>query len=136
MTEGDTVVITATLDDPDGDEDIADGELRRTDDDATVLATFEPADSGRWVATLTWTTLVVDGALSFAGATDVELTATFTDLDDHRADATTSFTLFCGGLAGGACAGTCVDLDSDASHCGGCDQPCPTGCQAGTCPPS
>lgn len=33
------------------------------------------------------------------------------------------------------CAGTCVDLDSDPTHCGGCYLACPEGetCQAGVC---
>jgi hypothetical protein len=32
------------------------------------------------------------------------------------------------------CSGACVDLNSDAFHCGGCDQACPSGlCQSGTC---
>ncbi len=132
MTEDDTVTFTAALDDPDGDDDVAWGELRRADDDA-VVAAFARARSGRWTASVTWTSLA--GTLSFAGPIEVEVIATFADLADERAQAAATLTLYCAGLSGGACVGTCVDFDSSDVHCGGCDQPCATRCQAGTCPP-
>lgn len=138
ITEGESVVVTAVVTDPDGIDDLIGGTL--TDiNQASYGAFTTTAQEGSYQVTITWAAMSQIEPISFGyGQTEQRpLVATFYDQKGHTTSSPVSITLTCKGLE--ACSGTCLDTMVDSDNCGSCDHTCPRntyaqdGCFLGKC---
>jgi len=134
ITEGESVVFTATVSDPDGLDDIAGGSLL-TGDGAFSYGPFVAAGKeGTYSITVSWGDIDQVEVIDFESA-DIERTfrAEFFDTVGGRALRDTKIILSCPG--GGACDGACKDFQVDAENCGACGKVCEGGCESAMCAP-
>lgn len=134
ITEGESVVFTAVVSDPDGFNDIAGGTLF-TQDGAFSYGPFVSAgQEGTYSITVSWADVDQVEAIEFEDfSLDRVFRAEFFDMDGHKVSQDTTIALQCDG--GGACSGSCKDLQTDAANCGGCGFVCEGGCDAASCLP-
>jgi hypothetical protein len=134
ITEGESVVFTAVVSDPDGFDDIAGGTLF-TQDGAFSYGPFVSAgQEGTYSITVSWADVDQVETIEFEDfSLDRVFRAEFFDMDGHKVSQDTTIALQCGG--GGACDGSCKDFQSDGSNCGACGQLCSGGCGGGKCLP-
>ncbi len=129
LNAGESLIITATVTDPDGVDDLAGGSLVDADSGASYGAFTSGGAAGSFALTLTW------GALGAVEAIDAppsgvgrSFRAVFLDKAGAKAEGAVDVTLRCdGGDTKSLCAGHCADLQTDSDHCGGCGQPVPAG---------
>ena len=134
ITDGESVVFTATVSDPDGLDDIAGGSLF-TGDGAFSYGPFVAAgQEGTYSITVSWEAIDQVEAIEFESI-DVErvFRAEFYDTKGKSASRDTMITLSCPG--GGACDGACKDFQVDAENCGACENVCEGGCDSAACAP-
>ena len=134
ITDGESVVFTATVSDPDGLDDIAGGTLL-TGDGAFSYGPFVAAgQEGTYSITVSWDAIDQVNAIEFERV-DVEriFRAEFFDSKGKSAFRDTKVTLSCPG--GGACDGACKDFQADAENCGTCGKICEGGCESAVCGP-
>lgn len=133
LTQGDQVVFSAVVTDPDGIDDVIGGTLTSADGAIHYGAFATAAQEGAYSLTLTWDAIDQAQRLEFTGETTRTLVAAFFDSAGHQVVDETELRLFCD--EGAACAGACTDLGGDARHCGACGRACADdgGCVAGTC---
>lgn len=135
ITEGESVIFTATLTDPDGPDDIQGGSLKSADESVTYGA-FSDLGNGTYELTLAWASIDQAIGIEFQGSDTVDFKAVFYDNQGKKGFATTSIDLTCGDTyAILACDGHCVHADEDTDHCGTCGNACSDGvqCRYGTC---
>lgn len=134
ITEGESVIFTAILSDPDGFDDIAGGTLF-TENGAFSYGPFVSAgQEGTYSISVSWGAINQVAPIEFENSDlDRVFRAEFFDKDGNKAIEDTTITLHCDG--GGACGGTCKDLQSDGENCGACDKFCEGGCGGGACLP-
>lgn len=143
LGQDESIVVTATVRDPDGDHDIASGWLVLGDADLEV-APFSRGVNGRYSAPLSWADLVRLDPPSFEGSAPLRLVGRFTDASGLTAEGETTVLLVCFALSGAACDGECVDLEAHDDHCGACGHACEItrspapsgGCDHGRCAPT
>ena len=135
VTEGQSVVFTATLTDPDGVGDIAGGSLL-SEDEAFDFGPFIAAgQEGAYSISVSWDQIHQAGAINFENSEPArQFIAQFVDKGGNRVTANKSIALTCTG--GSACEAVCRDLNSDADNCGACGRTCTKGCEAGDCAPT
>lgn len=135
ITEGESVIFTAIVSDPDGLDDIAGGSLF-TEDGAFSYGPFVAAgQEGTYSITVSWGQIDQVATIAFE---DLQIERVFRveffDKEGHVAAKNTSITLHCDG--GGACDGSCKDFQSDGVNCGGCGKTCSSGCADAMCLPA
>jgi hypothetical protein len=146
LSEGGAIVVTATVRDPDGDDDIVDGRLVLAETDIEV-APFARGSGGRYTAPLSWADLVRLDPPDFVATAPLRIVGRFTDASGMTAEGETTVLLVCVALSGASCDGTCVDLESNDDHCGECGHACEVapapfggppwgGCESGRCGPT
>jgi len=134
ITDGESVVFTATVSDPDGLDDIAGGTLF-TGDGAFSYGPFVAAgQEGTYSISVSWDAIDQVEVIEFESV-DMARTfsAKFFDTKGNSASEDTKITLNCPG--GGACDGTCKDFQVDAKNCGACGKACEGGCDNAECAP-
>lgn len=134
FTAGESVIFTAVLTDPDGVDDIVGGTLSN-DDGAIGYGPFVAAgQEGTYSITLSWDAVHQADAIQFEGADLVRaFRAEFYDQAGNKVTKAVDLTLTC--EEGSACDGVCIDIMTDAEHCGSCAGMCDGGCDAGKCAP-
>ncbi len=134
ITDGESVVFTATVSDPDGLDDIAGGTLF-TGDGAFSYGPFVAAgQEGTYSITVSWDAIDQVEVIEFEnGSVERLFRAEFFDMKGGSASQDTTITLSCPG--GGACGGACIDFQSDAGNCGACGKVCEGGCESAQCAP-
>ncbi|HND32644.1 MAG TPA: hypothetical protein PLA94_21760 [Myxococcota bacterium] len=139
VTEGDRLVFTVMVTDPDGLDDVVGGSLESSG--GASYGSFEATGNGSYELSLDWSELDTVQDVEFQDEEDRSFTARFYDSGGKEATAKATVTLYCD--EGGACAGRCVDLRSDPDHCGVCGNSCAAfdagnysfsaTCEAGSC---
>ena len=134
ITEGESVVFTAIVSDPDGFDDIAGGTLF-TQDGAFSYGPFVSAgQEGTYSITVSWAEVDQVASIEFEDFDlDRVFRAEFFDKEGHKVTKDTMITLHCEG--GGACGGSCKDFQIDGANCGTCGKICSGGCGGGECLP-
>lgn len=134
ISEGESVVFTAIVSDPDGFDDIAGGTLF-TEDGAFSYGPFVSAgQEGTYSITVSWAEIDQVASIEFENFDlDRVFRAEFFDKEGHKVTQDTTITLHCDG--GGACDGSCKDFQIDGSNCGACGKLCSGGCGGGECLP-
>lgn len=105
-TEGDSVVFTAVLTDPDGIDDLIGGSLTSADGTVQYGSFATSGQEGSYSITVTWDALNQVESISFGTMGSRELRAVFFDVAGNMVERTTTLQLTCGGLA--ACDGECA----------------------------
>jgi len=134
ITEGESVVFTATLSDPDGLDDIAGGTLF-TGNGAFAYGPFVAAgQEGTYSITVSWEAIDQVEVIEFE-ANDMGrvFRAEFFDTKGNGTSQDATILLVCEG--GGACGGACRDFQSDSENCGACEKVCEGGCESAKCLP-
>ncbi len=134
ITQGQTVILSAVLTDPDGINDIIGGTL--TDSGGATYGAFATsAQEGAYELSVSWDLFNQVNSIEFAqGDTGQRvLTAKFFDQEGNSAEQSTTITFTCNGNA--SCGGTCTNTTDSASHCGSCGHACSggNGCYEGKC---
>jgi len=134
ITDGESVVFTATVSDPDGLDDIAGGTLF-TGDGAFSYGPFVAAgQEGTYSITVSWDAIHQVEMIEFeGGSVERGFRAEFFDTKGGSASKDAKITLSCPG--GGACAGVCKDFQVDVENCGACGKACEGGCESAKCAP-
>jgi hypothetical protein len=135
ITEGESVVFTATITDPDGPDDIQGGSLKSADESLTYGA-FLDLGNGTYELTLAWSAIDQAIGIEFIDTQTVDVKAVFFDNGGKKGFATASISLNCGSdYAVIACDGHCVPADVDEDNCGTCGNVCDDGvkCYGGSC---
>ncbi len=121
-----TLIVSAVVTDPDGVDDLIGGSLVDPSGGASYGAFATSASEGSYEIRLDW------GALDTVTSIDAPVTgverrfrARFFDVAGHTAESDFAVTLRCADDARAACDGECVDLSTDAAHCGACDRAVP-----------
>ncbi|MCB9703446.1 MAG: hypothetical protein H6711_16255 [Myxococcales bacterium] len=114
ITEGESVVFTAIVSDPDGFDDIAGGTLF-TQDGAFSYGPFVSAgQEGTYSITVSWAEVDQVASIEFEDFDlDRVFRAEFFDKEGHKVAKDTGITLHCDG--GGACGGSCKDFQIDGA---------------------
>lgn len=134
ITEGESVIFTAILSDPDGFDDIAGGSLF-TEDGAFSYGPFVSAgQEGTYSISVSWEAMDQVASIQFENFDlDRVFRAEFFDKDGKKVAEETTITLHCEG--GGSCNGECKSLQSDSENCGACGKLCEGGCGDAACLP-
>lgn len=135
LEEDQSVVFTATVNDPDGPDDIQGGSLKDASESITFGA-FQDVGNGTYEITVSWAEIDQAIGINFEGMQTLTFTAVFFDNGGHKGFDQTSVDLTCGPEDSAmACDGQCVLAATDNDHCGTCGNACDgfNGCTAGTC---
>lgn len=123
LTEGESVLFSAVVTDPDGVDDVIGGQLTSPDGNIIYGTFIATAMEGAYEVTVSWAEIHQAETIEFEGAESVRtFRAEFYDQTAKKANATVDLSLHCGGIA--ACGGSCTDLASDHEHCGTCARQC------------
>jgi len=121
LGEGDSLLVTVIVTDPDGIDDVIGGELR-TVGGASYGAFVTAAQEGAYSLQVPWDVLHSLEPIAGAPSLPRQMRAHFFDQAAHETTAEIEVTLACDdGLS--FCDGACFDLASDLEHCGTCDNP-------------
>jgi len=135
ITDGESVIFTATMSDPDGFADIAGGTLFAENGAFSYGPFIAAGQEGTYSITVSWSAIDQVESVDFVGASiERTLRAEFFDLGGKSVSKDTTITLSCD--AGGACDGRCKDFQVDDEHCGGCGNLCHTACENALCLPA
>ena len=121
LGEGDMLLVTVIVTDPDGIDDVIGGELR-TIDGASYGAFVTAAQEGAYSLSVPWDQLHALEPIAGAPTLLRELRAHFFDQAAHETTAEIEITLACDDDMS-FCDAMCFDLASDLEHCGECDNP-------------
>lgn len=119
LTEDETLVVTAIVTDPDGIADVIGGELRDPVN-GTYGAFATGAQEGAYSLTLSWSALHQVSSIEGPGDIARELQAHFFDSAGNETIKSLSLTFTCGVSGESFCDAKCVDMQTDAEHCGAC----------------
>lgn len=136
ITEGESVIFTAILTDPDGVQDIIGGSLLKADGSADFGPFVAAGQEGTYSITLSWAQIHQAVPIHFEDMAESRtFNAQFFDQAANSTTKTISVNLQCAG--GSACDGTCTDLASDGANCGSCGHSCTSmDCEGGGCSPT
>ncbi len=134
ITDGESVIFTAIVSDPDGFGDIAGGTLFTQDGKFSYGPFVSAGQEGTYSITVSWAAIDQVEAIEFENF-EVErvFRAEFFDKGGHKVAQETTIKLRCDG--GGACGGGCKDFKTDGGNCGGCGVVCTNGCEGSICLP-
>jgi len=134
ITDGESVVFTATVSDPDGLGDIAGGTLFTGNGEFSYGPFVAAGQEGTYSITISWGDINQVEMIDFEnGEMERTFRAKFFDAKGNSTSKDTKITLSCPG--GGACDGTCKDFQADAENCGSCGKSCEGGCDNAMCSP-
>ncbi|HVK84755.1 MAG TPA: hypothetical protein VM513_11640 [Kofleriaceae bacterium] len=119
ITEGESVVFTAVLTDPDGIDDLIGGSLTSPDGSVTYGAFATSGQEGSYTITLTWAQLQQIDDITFRTMESRQFRAEFFDVAGHAVERAVSISLQCGsyGACSGRCAAACEYLDPVRVSC-------------------
>lgn len=123
ITQGESVIFTAIVTDPDGIDDVIGGTLENSE--GSVFGSFTTtAQEGAYSLTLSWAAVDQVSAIEFEyGATASRLfTARFFDQSAGENTAQVEIEFTCAGVA--ACDGQCIDTMASSNNCGACGTIC------------
>lgn len=121
LHEGDSVVFSAIVTDTDGIDDVIGGTLLDVATGASMGAFATAAQEGAYSLRLTWADLNAAAAINVGpGGEERTFRAEFFDQGGLRTGAETTLRLRCRQEGFSACAGACVDLQTDRDNCGRC----------------
>lgn len=106
ISEGESVVFTAVLTDPDGIDDLIGGSLTSTDGSVHYGAFATSGQEGSYTITLAWAQLQQIDDITFRTMEARQFRAEFFDVAGHAVERAVSISLQCGGY--GACSGRCA----------------------------
>lgn len=133
VSQGQQVIFTALVTDPDGADDVVGGTL--LDEGGTTYGAFAMTpQEGSYQIALSWDQIGQVSPIDFVQGASAQRTfkAQFFDQAGHTVEQTVDLELTCNGQA--ACSGSCVDLMMDKLNCGACGHPCAGGaCSQGNC---
>ncbi len=129
ITQGDTVVFTAVVTDPEGVSDVIGGTLE-SPSGATYGAFATFADEGTYEIEVNWSQMAAVDSIEFVAEEARQFIARFYDSAGHQVTDSLSIDLHCEG--GPACDSVCVDAENDPDNCGSCGNQC-AGCRNGSC---
>lgn len=128
ITEGESVIFTAVVTDPDGVADVIGGSLTSPDGKIAYGAFVTSGEEGAYSLTLQWAAIQQADDITFETPSLARtFRAEFFDQGGKSAWKTADIELTCDDglrVTPAACAGTCTDLDSDNDHCTRCDVAC------------
>jgi hypothetical protein len=128
ITEGEAVLITAVVTDPDGVDDLIGGSLTSEDGSIGYGAFATSGEEGAYSLSLPWGMIHQAQAIEFETPSIKRVfRAEFFDQGGKSAWKTVELTLNCGDglrVTPAACGGKCTDLDSDSEHCTKCSIAC------------
>lgn len=133
LSEGETILFTAVVTDPDGIDNLIGGTLMDPVSGGSYGAFATSAAEGAYELELSWGAMQRVRSIDFLeGEITREYEAEFFDVEGHRASRRISITLHCDGDA--ACEGVCTDI-STVDDCGGCGIECADGgeCEDAVC---
>lgn len=133
ITEGEPVVFSAVVTDPDGIDNLIGGVLN-SPEGASYGSFATSAQEGSYSLSITWGQIDQVVPIEFSGTTQRTFIAVFFDATGNSVEANTTITLTCN--TENACEGTCVDLQSNSQHCGSCRNSCDDmggSCESGAC---
>lgn len=137
ITEGESVVFTALLTDPDGAADVIGGSLTNPDGTISFGAFVSTGQPGSFEFTLSWAAIHQADAIEFETPSAVRtFRAEFFDQMGKSAAKTADITLQCDdGLrfTPAACGGVCTDLNDDDANCASCGHACEVRFDSGYC---
>ncbi|MBZ5709224.1 hypothetical protein [Nannocystis pusilla] len=135
LTEGDSLIVTAILTDPDGVDDIVGGTLLNEDGSTEFGPFVATGQEGSYSFMLSWAQIHEADPIHFENMAESRVfSARFFDQAANSSTRTVAVTLQCPG--GSACGGACTDLAVDAGNCGTCGHACSLACDDGTCGPA
>jgi hypothetical protein len=134
ITEGESVTVNVVITHDDGPSAILGGVVAT--EAGTTLVSFTAMAPGNFTATFDWAAIHLAEPIAFEAPEGRSFVVRFFDVRGSSATRTVALELHCDGDV--ACDGQCVDLDSDAAHCGSCGTSCArdgriTGCSSGRC---
>jgi hypothetical protein len=137
LLEGESLVLSAILTDPDGIDDLIGGTLVDPATRRSYGSFATSAAEGSYSLTLSWQQINTLASITTGGpGTTVErsFAAEFFDVAGNSAEQVLTVQLGCGDDAT-CCSGTGADLTVDAEHCGSCERACPSDgtCNQGGC---
>ena len=134
ITDGESVIFTAIVSDPDGFGDIAGGTLFTQDGKFSYGPFVSAGQEGTYSITVSWAAIDQVEAIEFENLEEERVfRAEFFDKGGHKVAQETTIKLRCDG--GGACGGGCKDFKTDGANCGGCGVVCTNGCEGALCLP-
>jgi len=133
VTEGQSIVFSAVLTDPDGIDDLIGGTLKSEDGSISYGAFATAGQEGAYSLTLTWDALQESDDITFKTMGTRTFLAEFFDAAGHKVQQTLTLALTCNGQY--ACSGHCASSCFTASMTRGtCEATC-TAQHAMTCDP-
>ena len=132
ITQGESVVFSAVVTDPDGIDDVIGGTLLDATSGLSYGSFATAASEGAYSLTLRWEDLQRLSAINFTAPISRVFRAEFFDSTGNRTTRDVTLTLTCDGI--GACNGVCTSLTT-ISNCGSCGNFCGLNgtCTAGSC---
>jgi hypothetical protein len=136
ITEGESLIFTALLTDPDGVSDIIGGSLLSEDEMIDYGPFVAAGQAGAFSISVSWSQIHQVAPISFENADlPTVFRARFFDQAGNAAIKDAGITLFCDD--GSACDGSCTDLGLDGFNCGACGHTCTSmSCESGACTPT
>jgi hypothetical protein len=130
ITQGESVVFSAVVTDPDGIDDVIGGTLLDVASGLSYGSFATAAAEGAYTLTVPWSEMHRLASINFTAAITRTFRAEFFDAGGNRATRDVTLTLTCDGIA--ACSGVCTDL-STTENCGSCGNVCPARGFGGAC---
>jgi hypothetical protein len=132
ITQGESVVFSAVVTDPDGIDDLIGGNLLDSVSGRSYGAFATSAAEGAYSLTLRWDDMHRLSPINFSAAVGRTFRAEFFDTSGNRTTRDVTITLTCDGI--GACNAVCTDLTT-RDNCGTCGNFCGVDgtCSAGVC---
>lgn len=136
ITEGESLIFTALLTDPDGVGDIVGGSLLSGDEMIDFGPFMAAGQAGAYSISVSWSQIHQATPIHFENAEPhIAFRARFFDQAGSDAVSDAEVMLYCDG--GSACDGTCSDLGADGANCGSCGHSCASmSCDGGACTPT
>jgi hypothetical protein len=129
LHEGDQLIVTAVVTDPDGIDDLIGGKLTSADGGATYGSFATDQAEGAYSLTLQWSAInQADSINTGAGMSESRpFRATFFDAEGNTTYHDVAVALQCSAASNAACDGHCTDMSTPSlDHCGSCDHKCPS----------
>ncbi|HTL38098.1 MAG TPA: hypothetical protein VL326_33440 [Kofleriaceae bacterium] len=135
LHEGEQLVVTAVVTDPNGIDDVIGGQLA-TSGGAVYGSFATDASEGAYSLSLSWSAIDVTQSIDTDAGTSTSrpFRATFFDAEGNSTYRDVTVAMQCQNATDAACSGTCTDMSMPSTdHCGSCDHKCPAANFASHC---
>ena len=129
LHEGEQLVVTAVVTDPNGIDDVIGGQLSTTDGTASYGSFATDASEGAYSISLGWSAIDVARSIDTEKGMAIprQFRATFFDAEGNSTFRDVTISLQCQAATDASCSGTCTDMSvASDDHCGSCGHVCPT----------